>query len=109
MREVGYGLSLEGASSADLMKSCKPRGRARRLERKRRMTSAPASPEKFDRVILGGGTGLLPLGRLLDSKSASLSSTANTLAEHAPTSPACPARASSTVQRSRPTFGKAGL
>jgi enoyl-CoA hydratase/carnithine racemase len=47
VREVGYGLSLEGASSADLMKSRQAKGEPRRSERKSPMKSAPSQPGKM--------------------------------------------------------------
>src|SRR5580704_12348324 len=68
VREVGYGLSLEGASAADLVKSMQARSEPVRSERKSSMKSTETSPsahvlkksqpEEFDLVILGGGPGL---------------------------------------------------
>ncbi len=67
VREVGYGLSLEGASAADLVKSMQAMGEAVAQKGKSRMKSTETSqsadvlkksqPEEFDLVILGGGTG----------------------------------------------------
>ncbi len=50
VREVGYGLSLEGASAADLVKSMQAKSEP--VARK-----GSTKPEEFDLVILGGGTG----------------------------------------------------
>jgi hypothetical protein len=67
VREVGYGLSLEGASAADLVKSMQAKGKPLARKRKIRMKSTGTSPsvhvlkqsqpEEFDLLILGGGTG----------------------------------------------------
>jgi enoyl-CoA hydratase/carnithine racemase len=67
VREVGYGLSLEGASAADLVKSMRAQNEPVARKRKSRMNGTESTssvqvpkktqPEEFDLVILGGGTG----------------------------------------------------
>jgi hypothetical protein len=66
VREVGYGLSLEGASAADLVKSMSAQNEsvAQKGEIASKATESVSSaqvikktqPEEFDLVILGGGT-----------------------------------------------------